>query len=70
MNVRIGRSHDAQLVLGGEFVVAVDIAFGIDDDGLSAARAPDEVRVLGEGGVEDLADEHGNGLSNRRGVWY
>jgi hypothetical protein len=60
VNVRIGGGDDAELVLGGEVEVAIDIAFGVHDDGFTGAGASDEVGVLGELGVEDLSHEHGS----------
>ena len=42
----------------GDFVIAVDIPLGIDYDGVTGSLAPDEVGVLGQGGVGDLLEKH------------
>ena len=76
VRVDVGFRHggEAETVLGGEFQVTIHIALGIDDERLAGALATDEVGVLGEGVVGDLAEEHGfdwvrslvRRISNRR----
>jgi hypothetical protein len=59
MNVSFRHGYDSQPVLSGEFQVAINVALGVDDDGLAAALAADEICVLCECGVGDLAEKHG-----------
>ena len=48
VNVRISGGDDSQLVARGDLVVAIDIAFGIEHDGIARARAADQVGILCE----------------------
>ena len=59
VDVRLGDGGEAQPLLRGEIPVAVDVALGVDDNGLAGALAADEVGVLGEMRVGDLAEKHG-----------
>lgn len=59
VDVGFGGVGDAEFLSRGEFDVAVDVAFGVDDDGLARAGAADEVGGLREAFVVEHADEHG-----------
>ena len=61
VDVGVRDGGDAQVVFRGDLEIAVEVALGIDDDGLAGALAADEVGVLGERGIGDLAEEHGSG---------
>ena len=54
----LGDGRDFQPLVFGDFLVAVDIPLGIDDDGFTGSLAADEVGVLGQGGVGDLLEKH------------
>jgi hypothetical protein len=58
MNVGIGGCDDSQLVTGCEIEVAVDVTLGIDDDRLTASRAPNQIGKLRKLYVGDLPHEH------------
>jgi hypothetical protein len=58
MDVRICGGDDAQSVASGEIEVAIYIALGVDDDGLTRAGATDQIRKLRELRINNLADEH------------
>ena len=55
MDMRFGNGREAQPFLCGGRTIAVDVALGIDDDGLAGFLATDEIGVLREMRVEDLA---------------
>jgi hypothetical protein len=59
VDVRLGHGGDFQSLARGGVEVAVDVALGIDHQGLPRVGAADEVGVLGELVVDDLAKEHG-----------
>jgi hypothetical protein len=44
---------------GGERQIAINVAFGIEDDRLASPWAADQVGVLGKRRIEYLANEHG-----------
>lgn len=56
MCLRDGR--DFQSLLRGDLLVALDIAFGIDDDSFTAALATDQVGILREIRIRDLSKKH------------
>ena len=61
IGVDVGVCHggDFEMVVRGDFQIAVHVAFGIDEDCLAGALAADEVGVLGERAVGDLLKEYG-----------
>ena len=61
VDVGVRDGGDAQVVFFRDLEIAVEIALGIDDHGLTAALAADEVGVLRERGIGDLTEEHGGG---------
>jgi hypothetical protein len=61
VDMGLGHRRDLEAVLRRDGEVAVEIALGVDDDGLAAALAADQVSVLRERGVGDLPEEHGSG---------
>jgi hypothetical protein len=56
--------RDFQPLVLGDFLIAVDIPLGIDDDGFTGSLAADEVGVLSQGGVGDLFEKHDSGFLN------
>ena len=58
VNMGFGHGRDFQALVFGDFLIAVDIPLGIDDDGFTGSLASDEVGVLRQGGVGDLLEKH------------
>ena len=59
MDVRLGYRRDAEPLSLGQLHVLIDVAQGVDDEGLPGALATDEVGILGQLGVECLSEQHG-----------
>jgi hypothetical protein len=62
VDVRFGDGGDAHAVVLGEADEGVDVAAGVDDDGLAGGLAADEVAALGEVLVVDGLKQHGGSL--------
>ena len=56
--LRLRDGRDFQSLLRGDLLVALDIAFGIDDDSFTAALATDQVGILREIRIRDLSKKH------------
>jgi hypothetical protein len=58
VDVSIGCRDNSEIVFCRDSEVALNVALGINDDGLARSLTADEVGVLREGGIGDLAKEH------------
>ena len=61
MDMCLAHRCDAEPILRGQFLIAVDVAFGINDQSLSGTLAAHEISVLGKMGIEDLSKKHTEG---------
>ena len=58
VDVRVDRGDDAKVVAGCLVEVAIDVAFGVDHNGLPRPGTPDQVGELRKFRINDLPDEH------------
>src|SRR4029079_18280086 len=68
MDVRFGDVRDAQVFVFGGAEVLVDVAIGIDDDGLAGGLTAEKEAGLGELGVVEAREEHSLGRMNTQNV--